>query len=187
MWLWVLTNMILKGEYIMNSKQQALYKRIRDFNLDNPNATYPFSYKLAWEYQWTGIFTCRVIREYKKFIFLAMVAEHPVSPSTQIDRVWHLHLLYTKSYWDDFCDGVLQRRLHHSPSLGGQKESKKYQNDYMQTVNAYRQYFGEPPSDIWHLPKPRGEEISYQWFDRNQYWLIPKFNILNALFLNWLR
>lgn len=165
----------------MKLEQKDLYRRICRFDLDDPTAIYSFSYKLAWEYQWTGIYTCRAIREYKKFIFLAMVTGHPVSPSVQVDRVWHLHLLYTKSYWDDFCGNVLQERLHHSPSLGGQQESEKYRNDYIQTLDSYRCFFGEPPSDIWHLPKPRGEEASYQWFDRNQYWLIPKWKIIHTL------
>ena len=110
---------MLINKAIITPTQAELYKRICDFKLDPPSAILPFSAKLAWEYQWTGIYTYRVIQEYKKFVFLAMVANHIVSPPTAIDRVWHLHLLYTHSYWDEFCDKVLKKRLHHSPSLGG--------------------------------------------------------------------
>ena len=82
----------------MTPLQIDLYQKICNFKLDNPQAIYSFSDKLAWEYQWTKIYTYRVIKEYKKFIFLAMIAKHIVSPSTDVDRVWHLHLLYTHSY-----------------------------------------------------------------------------------------
>ena len=163
----------------MTPSQIHLYKSIYDFQLDNPEAVYPFSYKLAWEYQWTEIYTCRVIQEYKRFIFLAMVADHIVSPSTNVDRVWHLHLLYTHSYWDEFCGKVLKKTLHHSPSLGGKEEGVKYRYCYQKTLNSYQQYFGTPPADIWHRPRLRGEKSSCHWCDRNHYWIIPKPNFLS--------
>ncbi len=49
----------------MTPTQAELYKRICDFKLDPPSAILPFSAKLAWEYQWTQIYTYRVIQEYK--------------------------------------------------------------------------------------------------------------------------
>ena len=114
----------------MNPAEQNLYKRICNFNLDTPISIFPFSHKLSWEYRWSEIYTIRVIQEYKKFVFLAMVADHVVSPSTPVDRVWHLHLLYTHSYWDKFCGEVLNKPLHHSPSLGGKEEGLKYHYFY---------------------------------------------------------
>lgn len=161
----------------MSPKETVLYQQICDFELDSPEAIFPFSYKLAWEYQWTGIYTYRVIQEYKKFVFLAMVADHVVSPSTAVDRVWHLHLLYTHSYWEQFCGKILNKPLHHSPSLGGKQEGLKYRYYYQQTLETYQQYFGTPPSDIWCSPQLRGEQKSYQWVDRHQYWIIPKLNL----------
>ena len=165
----------------MTYTEADLYKRICDFQLDSSSAIFPFSYKLAWEYQWTGIYTYRAIQEYKKFVFLAMVADHIVSPSTTVDRVWHLHLLYTHSYWDEFCGKVLKKPLHHSPSLGGKQEGLKYHHYYQQTLETYQQYFDIPPPDIWNSPKLKGEKIAYQWVDRDRYWLIPK-NSLQQLF-----
>ena len=32
------------------------------------------------------------IEEYRKFVFLALVAGHQITPSDQVDQVWHLHL-----------------------------------------------------------------------------------------------
>jgi hypothetical protein len=158
----------------MTSVEADLYQSIYNFKIDNSSAIFPFSAKLAWEYQWTAIYTYRVIQEYKKFVFLAIVVQQIVSPPTDVDRVWHLHLLYTHSYWDEFCGKILKKPLHHTPSLGGKAEGLKYQHHYQQTIAIYQKYFGTPPPDIWHHPKLRSEAISYQWIDRNQYWLIPK-------------
>lgn len=158
--------------------ESDLYQQICDFKLDPSFAIFPFSHKLAWEYQWSGVYTYRVIQEYKKFVFLAVVADHIVSPSTAVDRVWHFHLLYTHSYWNDFCEKVLKRSLHHSPSLGGKEEGLKYRRHYCQTLCTYQKYFGTPPPDIWDSPKLRSEKFSYQWIDRDRYWIVPKFNIV---------
>jgi len=162
----------------MTPDQDDLYARICEFKLDQPSASFPFSAKLSWEYQWTGIYTYRAIQEYKKFVFLVMVADQALSPSTVVDRVWHLHLLYTQSYWDEFCGKVLHRSLHHVPSLGGKEEGLKYYHQYCRTLEIYRRYFGQPPADIWNPPKFRGEGVSFQWIDRHRYWIIPKLNIL---------
>ena len=169
----------------MTPTEAGLYQRICKFELDPPNASFPFSAKLSWEYRWTGIFTYRAIQEYKKFVFLSQVANHQVSPSTIVDRVWHLHLLYTHSYWNEFCGRVLNQPLHHTPSLGGKSEGFKYRYQYQQTLKSYQQYFGTPPSDIWNAPKLRAEPISYQWVSHSQYWLIPKTSKLLKLAWNF--
>jgi hypothetical protein len=159
---------------IMTATEQKLYTKICNFKLDETEGEFPFSAKLAWEYQWNGIYTFRAIQEYKKFVFLAMVTDHVVSPSAIVDRVWHLHLLYTHSYWDKFCGELLGKPLHHNPSLGGKQESLKYYHLYQQTIEIYQRYFGDPPADIWHHPGSRSEKISGQWIDRDRYWVIPK-------------
>ena len=91
----------------MNESEQALYDRISQFSFDDGNVELTFARRLARENGWTQAYTARVIDEYKRFAFLAVVANHPVTPSDQVDQVWHLHLTYTKSYWDQFCGGVL--------------------------------------------------------------------------------
>jgi len=97
--------------------------------------------------------------------------------------VWHLHLLYTRSYWDEFCGKILQKTLHHSPSLGGKQEGLKYRHYYQQTLEIYQKYFGTPPPDIWHPPQLRSEKVSYQWLDRQQFWIIPKLKLFRLMCL----
>jgi len=40
----------------MTPEQKSLYTRICQFELDDPWASFPFSVKLAWEYQWSAFF-----------------------------------------------------------------------------------------------------------------------------------
>ncbi len=80
----------------MKPAEQELYEKICHFNLDTPGVVFPFSYKLSWSCRWSEIYTVRVIQEYKRFLFLAMVADHIVSPSAPIDYVWHYYKILIK-------------------------------------------------------------------------------------------
>ena len=78
----------------MNPDVLALYEKIQAFSMDAIDAAYPLSRRLTRENRWILTYTQRTIAEYKKFILLAMVSGHFVTPSEQIDQVWHLHLIY---------------------------------------------------------------------------------------------
>lgn len=73
----------------MNSEQEQLFARIKAFSLDKPNTDFTFSQRLAHENSWDLEYTNRVIEEYRKFVFLAVVAGHMVTPSEQVDQVWY--------------------------------------------------------------------------------------------------
>lgn len=163
-----------KEKTIMTPEQQSLYAKIAKFQLDQPGIICPFSVKLAWQYRWSGVFTHRAIREYKKYIFLLMVTDRTLSPTTTIDRVWHQHILYTRSYWEDLCGDVLNRSLHHTPGLGGRDEGLKYYQQCSDAIALYKDYFGPPPADIWEPPNLRVESLRYQWINRDRHWVIPK-------------
>jgi uncharacterized protein (TIGR04222 family) len=100
------------------------------------------------------------------------VAGHPVSPSEDVDQVWHLHLAYTKSYWQEFCGEILKRPFHHNPTKGGAEESAKFETWYANTLASYRKFFGEePPKDIWPSVAVHHE---LKWVDTGSNWIIPK-------------
>jgi hypothetical protein len=133
----------------MNHDEAALWERIRRFEFDDPAAPFPFSTRLAGENGWPLIFARRVVAEYKRFVFLAMFAGHEVTPSDEVDQAWHLHLVYTHSYWDELCQ-VLGRPLHHGPTKGGAAERVRFDEQYRHTLDSYQRWFGEePPRDIW--------------------------------------
>lgn len=137
--------------------RQEAYQRswtdIEQFAIDDPGSVVKFSDKLQHQQGWTTEFTARVITEYRKFLFLCMVAPEGASPSPIVDEAWHLHLTYTVNYWDGLCKKVLERPLHHHPSRGGPQEKERHVNWYRDTLVHYRHYFGEdPPRDIWPPP-----------------------------------
>lgn len=55
--------------------------------------------------RWSRPFALRAIEEYRKFVFLALVAKHQVTPSDQVDQVWPLHRLFREPCRNAFCPG----------------------------------------------------------------------------------
>jgi hypothetical protein len=133
---------------VVNARE--LWQNMLDFKFDDPDAEYPLSHRLADDQGWEQLFALRVLEEYRKFMFLIMVTDHMCVPSKIVDEAWHLHLIYTRSYWYGLCKGVLGREVHHSPSKGGKAEEDKFAGLYERTLDSYEKYFGAtPPADIW--------------------------------------
>ena len=129
--------------------QRDIYSRIQSYALDDPSHEMGFVWHLMRLTSWSRECCLRAMEEYKKFVFLAAVAGHPVVPSDQVDQVWHLHLLDSEAYWGDFCPNVLGLKLHHHPARGGSQERESMHRLYRATIDRYRQFFGEPPLDLW--------------------------------------
>ncbi len=128
---------------------KQLWEKLSRFSVDVKGAVYPLSARLSDEQDWTSEYTARALAEYKRFMFLAAVAGHPVTPSHVVDEVWHMHLIYTRSYWEELGD-ILGRLIHHDPGTGGKGDQSKFQAQYHRTLESYRKFFDvEPPVDIW--------------------------------------
>ncbi len=153
----------------------TLLARLESMTLDVDGASLPFSRRLARDNGWTESFARRVVREYKRFVYLAATVGHPVTPSDEVDQAWHLHLAYTRHYWDVMCGEILGHPLHHGPTLGGESESSKFHNWYSRTLSAYEAAFGEPPpSDIWPEPAKRFDRPdAFRRIDTHSMILIP--------------
>jgi hypothetical protein len=160
----------------MDSATATLRERIEAFELDEPGAKLPYTSRLAREQAWTHAYAARVVREYKRFLILAMEVGHPVSPSEDVDQAWHLHLVYTRSYWQRLCRETLGQDLHHEPTTGGSAESTKFDDWYARTLESYRRIFNEePPRDIWPAAEDRSHAVSHtRWIDASRFWLIPR-------------
>jgi uncharacterized protein (TIGR04222 family) len=154
----------------------ALWERIRNYSLDDPKAQLTFSARLARENDWSPPFARRAVEEYKRFAFLAMAAGHAVTPSEEVDQVWHLHLTYTRDYWKRFCKDTLQKPLHHIPTTGGAADATRHRVQYEQTLASYRQWFGEtPPVDIWPAADERFNPHAHGVrVNPNEAWIISK-------------
>lgn len=145
------------------------------FELDEIDASLPFTRRLARENRWDVVYAVCVVREYKRFVYMAMRAGHSVSPSLAVDQAWHLHLLYTRSYWQDLCDGVLGCELHHGPTRGGPAEGEKHRDQYQRTLDSYERLFGEkPPSDIWpSVDDNFTDAAEWVYVNRAASWIVP--------------
>ena len=134
----------------MTAFDAQLWARLEGYRIGPVDAALSFADRLARENRWPAAFVHRVIREYYRFCYLAMTAGHEVTPSDQVDQAWHLHLTYSRDYWQRFCPEVLGADLHHGPTAGGQVERSRYYEQYAQTLASYEAAFGEPPPpDIW--------------------------------------
>jgi len=129
-----------------------LWVRLVEHSIGPPDASLTFADRLARENRWSLEHAENVILEYKRFCYLARKAapgEH-VTPSDAVDQAWHLHLTYSRDYWQTYCPDVLGADLHHGPTAGGQVERARYYDQYAATLKAYEAAFGEaPPADIW--------------------------------------
>lgn len=113
------------------------------------DAALGFAQRLARDNGWSLVQAERVIEEYRRFCFLAVTADHVVTPSDAVDQAWHLHLTYSRDYWEHFCPEVLGRPLHHGPTRGGMAEQAHFAEAYARTLRSYAAMFGPAPVDLW--------------------------------------
>ncbi len=165
------------------AEHARLADALRDFRFDPDNARVLFHERLARENGWSRPYARRVVEEYKRFLFLAGVAGHIVTPSEHVDQAWHLHLVYTRSYWNDLCENVLRRPLHHTPGTGA--ETVDFRACYEHTLTSYRAFFGvDPPRDIWPDRKRRfGADLDHRRVWRATHVVIPKIVVVAAAVL----
>lgn len=159
-----------------------MLERTNCFQIDSGNEEFTFAQRLERENGWTPHCAERVIDEYKRFAFLAVVAGHSVTQSDQVDQVWHLHLTYTKSYWDRLCGQVLGKPLHHGPTRGGSDESTKFGHWYRKSFASYECLLEhEPPADIWPAPPVRfGVDLHFQRVNTDRNWIVRKPQFLKV-------
>lgn len=168
----------------MNDYEKGLWKKIKEFEFDEPGIAFCFTDRLARENCWSKNFAERATEEYRKFIYLCCVSRNQITPSEEVDQVWHLHLTFTKSYWKEMCGNVLNRELHHHPTKGGKAEEEKFDGCYTQTLQLYHQHFGEEaPRDIWPENEKRFSPSMNIWLDKRKYWLIRKPHLRTRIVL----
>lgn len=159
----------------MTHFENQLWDSILGFELDEPGTQLTFAARLSRENGWANHYTNRVIDEYKKFIFLCCISPTPVTPSDPVDQAWHLHLTYTKSYWNELCRDTLKREIHHNPTKGGKSERQKFSSLYKGLHEIYREQFGyHPPEDIWQDNKTRFSDTDFERVNMAQHWVIKK-------------
>lgn len=158
----------------MTEDQKELWLNILNFEIDDINSSLTFSDRLARENNWSLEYSLRAVLEYKKFIFLITISKTAQTPSDQVDQVWHLHLLYTQSYWVDLCKNTIQKEIHHGPTKGAEQKTH-FKDLYLETLALYKAMFGyAPPEDIWPNAKTRFKSIHFTRINRHKFWIFPK-------------
>lgn len=153
-----------------------LWDKIDSLAIGPPDASLSFARRLARENAWSRSYAQEVVAEYKRFLYLAAISKHELTPSDQVDQAWHLHLSYTKSYWKDLCEGVLGFALHHNPTAGGDTEQHRFRQQYLTTLDFYAEVFGErAPRKIWPAPDQRFEAVEdFVRVNRSTAWVVTK-------------
>jgi hypothetical protein len=155
-------------------EKSQLLENLNHMRIEPEGSAITFVARLSSENGWSLDFAQRVFCEYRRFLFLAATAGHAVTPSDEVDQAWHLHLTYTRHYWETLCGQILKCSLHHGPTLGGAQEDGRYLEQYDRTIAAYTQTFGHaPPADLWPSAKQRFG-IQYRRVAVGQHWMVPK-------------
>lgn len=160
----------------MNAGEHPLWQALSIYRVGPEGAALDFEARLARENGWSAAYAARVMGEYRRFLFLTMTAGHMAVPSEAVDQAWHLHLAYSRDYWDRLCGQVLGTPLHHGPTEGGPDEGRRHFDLYAETLASYERLFGEnPPADIWpsgwqrfHVD-PRARRVVLA-----EAWIVPK-------------
>lgn len=157
-------------------KNPDLWQRLSTFEIDVPDAELTFAQRLARENGWTTATARAAIGEYKRFLYLIAVTGEELTPSDGVDQVWHLHLVYTRSYWQSLCAQVLGFELHHQPTQGGTAQQTHFRQRYQRTLDLYAAHFAEaPPATLWPAVAQRfrdGNDLVR--INRQRNWLIRK-------------
>jgi hypothetical protein len=125
---------------------------LQGFTFDIIGVPKSFSDRVALRNKWPRHLALRVTEEYRKFLYLRATLGKRVSPPTMVDEAWHIHMLYTKSYWVELCQKIMGEPIHHKPGSGSIEDDLNTKAIYAHTYDEYVKVFGEPPSDIWPDP-----------------------------------
>lgn len=72
--------------------------------------------------QWTEQRTRRAIVHYLAFLYLVQsYPNHPLTPTWEVDQVWHYHILDTHKYAED-CQQLFGHFIHHFPYFGARSD-----------------------------------------------------------------
>jgi hypothetical protein len=159
---------------VLTDNLLELWRRIdrHDFAFGQP---LDFTRRLARHTGW-GLETARAaIDEYRRFCFLAVATSEPVTPSEEVDEVWHFHLTYTADYWDLWCQTVLDRPFHHHPTRGDPAEDSGFRIQYASTMARYERFFGPPAPEFWPATYLRFRaQPRFRTIDANRWFVVPR-------------
>lgn len=152
----------------------SLWQRIEQHDFE-PDQALNFTRRLARDKSWTMAFARGAVGEYRRFCLLTMSGSGVMTPSEEVDEVWHQHLTYSRDYWDVWCGAVLRSRLHHDPTEGGPEQDRYFRTRYPATLAAYERFFGPPPEQFWPATHVRfGARPRFRTVDAARWLAMPR-------------
>ena len=153
----------------------ALWGRLTAHPFERPQEGLDLTRRLAREQGWSLEQARATIEEYRRFCFLCCVAGESMTPSQEVDEVWHIHLTYTHDYWDCFCPQVLGTPLHHEPTRGGPAQGRHFREQHARTLAAYERWFDPPPLAFWPGTQERfADPARWRHVDLHRHWVLPR-------------
>ncbi len=147
------SSVLSTGVSFQGNNMEDIKKKILNFNIHSNGDSSIFISKLMSENGWSKNFTLQALSEYKKFIYLLYISDARLSPSVVIDKIWHCHLTFTQSYWQDLCRDILKKDIHHIPSSLNDISNQQDSLSYERTLKFYQVQFGNPNLKVWSKAK----------------------------------
>ena len=102
-------------------------------------------------YGWAPEYAKAVAFEYARFIVLRN-GNPKLSPSDDIDKFWHQHMLNTKNYYD-YCNKYFARLVHHNPDDADDQKARFLR--VRNTRSEYTKKFGPIVNErVWDNMSP---------------------------------
>ena len=150
-----------------------LWARIQSHDFEPEGQALTFTGRLARDHGWTLLEARALVEEYRRFCFLAVTSDGEVTPSQEVDEVWHLHLTFSQDYWDRWCRNALRRPLHHAPTQGGPAEAARFAEQYARTLAPYEDAFAPPDPAYWPGTARRFARARFVTVDRRRAIVVP--------------
>ena len=102
--------------------------------------------------------------EYRRFLILCQkYPDAKLSPTRNMDKIWHEHILDTKNYFKD-CESIFGKYLHHRPYFGpysGDTVWNEMDTSHDLLYELYLAEFGEKPKEDCEIFIEIGMKRSY--------------------------
>jgi len=82
------------------------------------------------------------VADYQRFLYLIRKYDAILSPTLDIDIVWHEHIMDTKPYFRDTA-AIFGRYLHHEPNRSEGGRTPELQVTFNRTGDLWSEEFGE--------------------------------------------
>lgn len=145
---------------VVSDQMDALRERVGSYLL---GSSY-FQVELAADTRIDAAKREQLVDEYVKFLCIKKFADFKVTPSVEVDKIWHLHVLHSEHYREILCKQILEEPFHHDPACGRQGEWDRFRAQYLRTLAHYQALFRKKPkATIWPVGLPRRFQKALSW------------------------